>query len=485
MFYDGTLAIFRNTFLNLPSNMEKTQGRILVIDDDPDVLVTARIVLKKVFSEVSVERDPANIYKLLGRDSYDVILLDMNFKAGATSGREGLHWLKEILRKDSNAQVVLNTAYGDVELAVHGMKEGAVDFVVKPWDEDKLIATIHSALRLARSNREVQFLKQKQQVLSNDLDRQYQEMLSVSPAMEPVFDTIDKVAATDATVLILGENGTGKELVARALHRKSPRAGEAFIKVDLGAITESLFESELFGHTKGSFTDAKEDRPGRFEVANGGTLFLDEIGNLSLPLQAKLLSALQNRQIIRVGSNRPIHIDIRLICATNMPLYDMVANGRFRQDLLYRINTVEITLPPLRDRPEDVPMLANHFLCSYADKYSKTCRDLEPEAMYKLTHYRWPGNIRELQHAMERAVIMSEGNTVKAEDIMVKTEMPSGPTGHGTPAATAAPTLNLEDLEREAIRAALSRHNGNVSKAAKELGMGRNTLYRKLEKYDL
>jgi two-component system, NtrC family, response regulator HydG len=464
--------------------MEKTQGRILVIDDDQDVLVTARIVLKKVFTEVTVERDPANIYKLLGRDSYDVILLDMNFKAGATSGREGLHWLKEILRKDPNAQVVLNTAYGDVELAVHGMKEGAVDFVVKPWDEDKLLATIRSALRLAHSNREVQLLKQKQQVLSSDLDRQYQEMLSVSPAMEPIFETIDKVAATDATVLILGENGTGKELVARALHRKSPRAREAFIKVDLGAITESLFESELFGHTKGSFTDAREDRPGRFEVANGGTLFLDEIGNLSLPLQAKLLSALQNRQIVRVGSNRHIPIDIRLICATNMPLYDMVANGSFRQDLLYRINTVEVTLPPLRERPEDVPLLAQHFLCTYADKYNKGCRDLDPEAMYKLTHYRWPGNIRELQHAMERAVIMSEGNTVKADDIMVKSDAPSGPSQQ-SPTAAAAPTLNLEDMEREAIRAALSRHNGNVSKAAKELGMGRNTLYRKLEKYDL
>ena len=342
--------------------MSKIDGKILVLDDDQGVLYTAKIILKQHFETVVTEKDPAKLDFLLNQHKYDVIVLDMNFSYGLTSGQEGLKLLKRILQKDPEAHVLMNTAYGDIDIAVEAMKEGAVDFLVKPWQKEKLLATVQAIYKLSQTKKEVEELKTSQKILVKDSQREYEDIVSVSESMKPVFHAIEKVAKTDANVLILGENGTGKELIARAIHNQSLRDSENFIKVDLGAVHENLFDSELFGHVKGAFTDAKEDRPGRFEIASGGSLFLDEIGNLSLPLQAKLLTALQFRQITRVGSNKVIPLDIRLVCATNMPLYDMVAENEFRQDLLYRINTVEIKLPPLRERPEDIEPLARHFL---------------------------------------------------------------------------------------------------------------------------
>jgi DNA-binding NtrC family response regulator len=342
--------------------MSKNPGNILIVDDNEDLLLAARLFLKQHFTLVHTEQDPEKIPALLNNENYDVILLDMNFTMDATSGVEGFMWLDRVLQIDPSAVVILITAYGDVEMAVKAVKAGATDFVLKPWQNEKLLATISSALNLRYSRLEVDKLRSRERQLSRDIDQRYHDMIGVSPVIQKVFATIEKVASTDADILILGENGTGKELVARALHRQSPRADEAFISVDMGAIAETLFESELFGHMKGAFTDARENRPGRFELADGGTLFLDEIGNLSLAMQAKLLSVLETRKVTRLGSNRPRDIDIRLICATNMPIYDMVAKNDFRQDLLYRINTVEVNLPPLRERQEDIPLLVDHFL---------------------------------------------------------------------------------------------------------------------------
>ena len=337
----------------------------------------------------------------------------MNFTLDATSGTEGFTWLERILQIDPSAVVILITAYGDVEMAVRAVKVGATDFVLKPWQNEKLLATISSALNLRHSRLEVDRLRSRQQQLNQDIDQRYPEMIGISPAMQTVFGTIEKVAATEANVLILGENGTGKELVARALHRQSPRSDDVFISVDLGAIAETLFESELFGHVKGAFTDAKENRAGRFELASGGTLFLDEIGNLSLAMQAKLLSALEHRKVTRLGSNAVRDIDIRLICATNTPIYEMVSQNRFRQDLLYRMNTVEIHLPPLRERFEDIELLVEHFLASYTKKYKKTVKGLSAAALKKLQRYHWPGNIRELRHTLERAIILADSKLLQ------------------------------------------------------------------------
>jgi DNA-binding NtrC family response regulator len=377
---------------------------------------------------------------------------------------------------------VLITAYGDVETAVQAIKEGATDFVLKPWQNEKLIATLASAARLRASRREAARLRSRERQLSEDLDHRYGEFVGgAAPSMQRVFETIDKVAATDASVLILGENGTGKELVARALHRASARSDEVFVAVDMAALTETLFESELFGHTKGAFTDAKEDRAGRFEVASGGTLFLDEIGNLSMPLQAKLLTALQRREITRVGSNKPIPIDVRLICATNQPVYEMVRENTFRQDLLYRINTVEIRLPPLRERVEDIPLLADHFLAQYAKKYQKEVKGISPAALKKLQKYHWPGNVRELQHMIERAIIMTESSILQPEDFFFAGQ-------HTTPDeqdGLVFDSYNLEAVEKMVIRKALDKHEGNISQTADELGLTRASLYRRLEKYGL
>jgi len=368
---------------------------------------------------VHTEKNPEMIPSLLKHEDYDVILLDMNFTQDVTSGKEGFLWLEKILEIDPWAVVVMITAYGDVEMAVRAIKAGAIDFVLKPWHNEKLLATISAAVKLRHSRTELDSLRSLQKQLSADMDQPFHDFIGQSPAMEDVFKTIRKVAKTDANVLILGENGTGKELVARALHRESKRCNKVFISVDMGAISETLFESELFGHVKGAFTDAKSDRAGRFEVASGGTLFLDEIGNLSKTLQSKLLTVLENRKVIRLGSHKPISIDIRLVCATNKSISEMVTRQEFRQDLLYRINTVEINLPPLRHRREDILLLAEHFLKIYCEKYDMLPKKINSETRRKMEQYKWPGNVRELQHAIERAVIMSENKTLKPSDILL------------------------------------------------------------------
>ena len=453
--------------------------KILIIDDNEDLLFAAKMLLKKHAKEVVIEKDPRRIPFLINNNSFDVILLDMNFREDTTSGKEGFYWLSQIKEIDPKAVVILITAFGDVEMAVQALKEGATDFILKPWQNEKLIATLHSALKLKESYNEVDQLQKKQKALQTDLKKPYSDIIGSSASMKNIFSIIDKVAQTDANVLILGENGTGKELIARAIHDRSHRKDEIFVGVDMGAITETLFESELFGHKRGAFTDAKDDRAGRFEVADQGTLFLDEIGNLSMPLQSKLLTVLQKREVTRIGTNKPIPVDIRLICATNMPVHEMVQDHTFRQDLLYRINTVEIFLPPLRERQDDIPQLANHFLKQYSQKYRKNFTAFKPAAMELLQRYSWPGNIRELQHAIERAIIMAEGNELDSRDFFFLSAKPSSEK------AQTAATLNLDDMERSTIQRAIDKNGGNISKAAKELGLTRASLYRRLEKYGL
>ena len=454
--------------------MPKTFKNILVVDDDQDVLLAARLLLKPHAERVETASDPQAIPAHLQAESYDVILLDMNFARDATSGREGFYWLRRILEIDASAVVILITAFGGVETAVQAIKEGAADFVLKPWQNEKLLATLSAAARLRRSQVQVDQLRAEQAQLRADLHRQHPDIIGQSEAMLTVFDAIDKVAHTDANVLILGENGTGKDAVAHALHRKSDRAKKAFVRVDLGAIAESLFESELFGHKKGAFTDAKEDRAGRFETATGGTLFLDEIGNLSMPLQAKLLTVLETRTMTRLGTNRAIPMDARLVCATNRPIRDLVAHGEFRRDLLYRINTVEIHLPPLRERVEDIPLLAKHFLRIFGHKYGRPDIGIQKGALNRLKVYTWPGNVRELQHAVERAVIMSDGRALGPDDFLLS----ATPVGD-------AEDFNLDRVEKSVIRKAIDKHHGNISHAARELGLTRGALYRRLEKHGL
>ena len=454
--------------------MKKT-GHILIVDDDQDVLFTARTILKREYPKVSVESSPNRLETLLRKEDIDVVILDMNFKAGVTSGNEGLFWLKKIKEIDSTVHVILNTAYGDINLAVQSMKEGATDFLVKPWEKEKLLTTVANVFELRQSGKKIKKLQATETALTEDIASVYSDLIFQSPRMTQVMETIKKVAQTDASVLILGENGTGKEVVARTIHRLSHRHKKAMIKVDLGALAESLFESELFGHKKGAFTDAKEDRTGRFEIADGGTIFLDEIGNLSLATQVKLLSVLQNRQFTPLGSSKSYDFDTRVISATNQPLYEMVSNGDFRQDLLYRINVVEIELPPLRNRKEDIPLLANHYLDIYAQKYQRPGLKIEDRCLSQLSGYPWPGNIRELQHAVERAVIMASSRVLKSDDFLL-----SKPTR-----AVPQDSLNMEDVEKEAILKAIEKYDGNLSKASEELGMGRTTLYRKIKKYGL
>jgi len=448
-----------------------------MIDDDEDVLLAAKMLLKKYSYHVIIEKNPNKIPFLLNNDTYDVILLDMNFSKDTTSGKEGFEWLRQIKEKDSDAVVIMITAFGDVEMAVRALKEGATDFILKPWQNEKLIATISTAIRLKKSYNEVDKLRKAKQMLEEQISQPFRDIIGQSQAIKDVFSLIDKVAKTDANVLILGENGTGKELVARAIHQKSLRKDNSFVAVDMGAITETLFESELFGHKKGAFTDAREDRPGRFELANGGTLFLDEIGNLSMSLQSKLLTALQSRQVTRVGSNQAMEVDIRLICATNMPIAQMVKEGKFRQDLLYRINTVEIQIPGLYERVEDIPMLANHFMNYYSKKYRKEVLSISPDALTKLKKYAWPGNVRELQHALERAVIMADSATLQESDFLFSRK--------GNDSSPDPDTLKLDEVERAAVVKAVQLHNGNISKAADELGLTRASLYRRMEKYGI
>jgi two-component system, NtrC family, response regulator HydG len=458
--------------------MHTKHGKLLVIDDDDDILTAARMFLKQHVASIHTEKNPEKIPFLISNESYDVILLDMNYTRDATSGKEGFHWLNKIVEIDPSAVVILITAYGDIEMAVRAIKEGAMDFITKPWQNEKLLATVNAALNLRHSRIQVDSLRHRQQQLSADLDQPFHELIGSSAAMQEVFGIINKVAKTDANVLIIGENGTGKELVARAIHRQSGRANEVFIGVDVGSITGTLFESEMFGHVKGAFTDALKDKPGRFEVASGGTLFLDEIGNIPLQQQSKLLTVLQNREVYRVGSNAPRQIDIRLICATNMPIHDMVDNIKFRQDLLYRINTVEIHVPPLRDRPEDIPILAEHFISLYSQRYRKDVKQCDPVALKKLEKYTWPGNVRELQHAIERAIIMSESDALQSHDFLLQQREQQE---HGIHVQS----FKLDDLEKITILKAIDRHDGNISKAAKDLGLTRASLYRRLEKYGL
>jgi len=459
--------------------MEAT-ARVLVVDDDPDVLVAARLLLKKHFGEVVAQPDPERLPELIESERFDAILLDMNFTTGADSGGEGLRWLERILEIDSNAVVVLMTAYGDVDTAVETIKRGASDFVLKPWENQKLVATVHAAVRLSASRREVRRLETRQKALVQGMEPAVSEMIGQCDGMRRVNTLIGKAAPTDANVLVLGANGTGKELVAREVHRRSRRSEEPFITVDLGAISETLFESELFGHARGAFTDAHKDRIGRFQIASGGTLFLDEIGNLPMHLQGKLLSVLEQREVLPVGSNEPIPIDVRLISATNQPLQRMVADGTFREDLLYRINTVEVQLPPLAERGDDVALLLEHFLERYTRKYGMTRKRVSAAALAHLEAYGWPGNVRELSHAVERALILSDGDTLGPADFLLER-----PDGSESANELGLEDYNLDQVEKAVVRRVLVKHDGNVSRAARELGITRTSLYRRMSKYGL
>ena len=457
--------------------MTKRNASILIIDDDLDVLVSAQMFLKQMFTEVRVEQRPEKIPELLGLIDFDVILLDMNFSKGKNDGEEGIYWLNKILEINPLSVVIFITAYGGVDLAVQSMKVGAFDFIVKPWKNDKLLSCILSGLQLRESKLEVEKLKNTQQKINEDINYHFENFIGNSLAINAVFELIQKVSKTDADILILGENGTGKELVAREIHRQSLRKNEVFITVDLGSIHENLFESELFGHIKGAFTDASSDKPGRFELANKGTIFLDEIGNLSLSLQSKLLSVLQNRKISKIGSNKEIPVDFRLICATNMSLNEMVQKNEFREDLLYRINMVEISVPPLRERSGDIPLLMNFFLKKYSKKYKKPEPRILQSTINKLSKYSWPGNIRELQHMLERAVILNSENKLSFHDFSVDLRQKKQ--------LSLNDSLNLEEMEKRYILKAINNNKGNISRAAKDLGIARTALYRRLEKYGL
>jgi len=448
---------------------------ILIIDDNTQILESLRILLKDEFETIDIVPKPSRIHEMLWRNSYDIILLDMNFAMGETSGNEGIFWLNEIKKADPLLPVILITAYGDIELAVKAIREGATDFIAKPWDPEKLIITLKNAYHLRRSGQEVKKLKNRQQQLTEDLEREHRMFHGSSELMKRLLNTVSRVATTDANVLILGENGTGKEVIAREIHRQSNRSDHIFVGVDVASLSESLFESEMFGHVKGAFTDARDDRVGRFENAHEGSLFLDEIGNIPLPIQAKLLQVIQNRELIRVGDHTPIQIDIRLITATNRPLKKMVLEGTFREDLYYRLNTVAIEVPPLRERDEDIVMLGEIFLEQYSRKYNKPKLKLSNSALQKLRDYSWPGNVRELKHSMERAVIMGESTLLGPDDLLLFDR--NEPTGNHS--------FRLDDVERQTIVRVLDKCRGNHSKAAQMLDISRTTLYAKLKKYGI
>lgn len=452
------------------------RGKILIVDDNEDVLFALNLLLEPYVEKIKVTTNPERIEHFMENFQPDVILLDMNFSKDAISGQEGYEWLNRILQIDPQAVVLCMTAYSDTDKAVKAIKSGASDFITKPWEKEKLLSTLSSAIRLRNSQQEVSNLKQQVAALSSVSGNNY-EIIGESPAMQQIFSTIEKLSKTDANILILGENGTGKDLVAQALYRSSPRSSNVFIGIDMGSIPESLFESELFGYEKGAFTDAKKEKTGRMEVASGGTLFLDEIGNLSLNMQAKLLTAIEKREISKLGSTKTVPIDVRLICATNVDIHTWVSEGKFRQDLLYRINTIEIHIPPLRERGNDILLLAEYFLKKFAQKYKKEIRGLARETKNKLLNYNWPGNVRELQHALERAVILADRNILYPDNFLLK------PTVERN--RQESNDLNLELLEREAIEKALYRCNGNISRAAELLGITRYTLYRKIEKLNL
>lgn len=457
--------------------MPKKEGSILIVDDNSDLLIALRLFLSRHFSRIDTLKNPNLILSSLDKQVYDIILLDMNFKAGRASGNEGIFWLHQILGKDPEATVVFITAYGDVELAVKSMKEGAVDFIMKSWDEQKILSTIHAAYELRKSKMEVSLLKKKQAHLSGEILNQFTVCHCQSVAMKEISVMVEKIAASDASVLILGENGTGKEVVAREIHSLSKRKNEIFVKVDLGAIPETLFESELFGHTKGAFTDAKEERDGRFVIASGGTLFLDELGNLPLSLQGKLLSVIQNKEVFPVGSSKPIPIDVRIVTATNLSLEEMIAEKTFREDLYYRINAIQMEIPPLRERPEDIPVLAEFFLIKYSKQYQKKGLKLGEKAIAILMRHHWPGNIRELEHTIEKGVILSEKGVIKPEHLF--------PRSSSVKETGTLNSLNLEENEKFIIEKVIRREGGNVASAARQLGINRSTLYQKMKKYGI
>jgi len=455
--------------------MRKKEACILIVDDDDDILFSARISLKKFFTHIISSNNPKKIGTLLTEKKIDVVLLDMNYRIGFEDGKEGLYWLKQIKEISPETTVILMTAFGNVDLAVQAIKQGATDFILKPWNTEKLYGIVNSGVELARSKRKNTRLEKVQQQINTDFQNKTNHIIGNSPPMRATMKMIQKVAPTDANILILGENGTGKYVFAKEIHLLSHRKDQPFIHVDLGSLNENLFESELFGYAKGAFTDAQKDTIGRFELANGGTIFLDEIGNLSLPLQSKLLTVIQNRKITRLGEGKEREINARIICATNAPIHKRVEEKTFRQDLLFRINTIELTLPPLRERKEDILLLAGHFLVNLSHKYHKKTQGFSREATKALKKYNWPGNIRELEHIIERAVIISDEEMIQVEDLHFSSKK----------TITLSENLNLEEAEKTMIHQALQKHRGNISKAAKDLGLTRAALYRRLDKYHL
>jgi DNA-binding NtrC family response regulator len=476
----------------------KHPGSILIVDDNPDVLIAARLLLKQHYQSVKTTDNPFDIEGLINQQkvteqAIDVILLDMNFSQDAISGQEGFYWLKKIIAQQPSIVVLLMTAYSDIQLAVEAIKAGASDFIAKPWQNEQLLAAVAAAFSHAKDKQQVgQLTRQTQglnQALNQTVGGQVFDFLGKSAAMIDVFQTIEKAAKTNANILITGESGTGKELAAHAIHQASQRSDNTFISLDMGAVAQTLFESELFGHKKGAFTDAKNDRIGKFELAHGGSLFLDELANLPFEQQAKLLAVLQNRQVTPVGSNKAIEVDIRLICATNDDLLQAVSEGRFRQDLLYRINTVEIKLPPLRERCDDIPLLAEYYLKHFAQKYKREL-SITSDDMSSLCRYPWPGNVRELAHAIERAVILTEGENLDIRSVVstssLSTDDIKAPVNLANNDGNKKyDTFDLDILEQQTVRAALKHHQGNVSHAAKALGLTRGAMYRRLEKYGL
>ena len=453
-----------------------TKGKLLIVDDNKSILSALEILLQDEFDEVKTIATPNQLPSLIESNEFDLVLLDMNFSAGVNTGNEGLFWLSRIREIRPELEVVLFTAYGDVELAVKALKQGAADFVMKPWDNEKLKVTLRNVFKLQQSKKEIKNLKRRENALKSEINRDNYFIVAQSPQMREVLSLVRKVAKTDANVLITGDNGTGKELIARELHRLSKRADEILVSVDMGAISETLFESELFGHKKGAFTDARDDRTGKIENANKGTLFLDEIGNLPVHLQPKLLSVLQNREVVPIGSNKPVFVDIRLICATNRNPDKMVTEGVFRQDLLYRINTIHIEIPPLRERKEDILAVTEYFLKIYCNKYRKQEMVISNAGMQKLTSYQWPGNVRELQHTIEKAVILSDKKELTPDDFFFKPVM----TGmndfmEGT----------IDEMEQKMILQVIQKCGSNLSAAAEQLGITRQTLYNKMKKYNL
>ena len=454
-------------------------AKILAVDDDQDVLVAVKMLLRPEVKEIVTEKNPEKILSLLAQNQFDLILLDMNYKSSLNTGNEGIFWLRKIREINKTVAVIMITAYGDIDLAVRSVKEGANDFVLKPWRNERLLETI--AMSYEASAMSSGKITKSRNLTPNSSNLTPQtSLLGSSEAMQDVLYKIEKIAPTDANILILGENGTGKTEVAKLIHQKSLRHQKPFVHADLGSLTESLFESELFGHKKGAFTDAREDRAGRFESANEGTLFLDEIGNISLPQQAKLLTVLQNREVTRLGTNAPISIDIRLISATNAAIKEMASQNQYRKDLIYRLNTIEITLPPLRMRGNDVVLLAEYFMKNYGEKYHKNLVEIDEKARVKLRQYAFPGNIRELQHSIERAVIMADNQVITAKDLDLNSsiETPLMMSPEST-------TLRIDEIEKSTILKAIERHDGNITKAARELGLTRTALYRRLGKYDI